>query len=219
MQHAFWHERWTNNQIGFHLDQANPLLVKHINQLALTPGQRVFVPLCGKSLDMHWLLQHGYHVVGAELSTLAVEALFASLKRTPTIRTSGALTHYSSEQIDVFNGDFFALEAAQLGQVDAVYDRAALVALPADMRGRYTQHLVDITQHAPQLLVSFDYDQSAQPGPPFSVNAQELHQHYGKDYTLQLLEDAPLADGLKGKCPAQEQVWLLRALSTTTKTS
>lgn len=209
MQHEFWHERWENNQIGFHLDTANPLLVRHFHQLALTPGQRIFVPLCGKSLDIHWLLAQGYHVVGAELSTLAVEALFESLAIVPEVRTEGAFTHYHAEHIDIFNGDIFALGATQSGHIDAIYDRAALVALPQEMRQRYTRHLREITNHAPQLLVSFDYDQSVQPGPPFSVNAEEVSSHYSPYYTLRLLADEPLSGGLKGKCPAQEQVWLL----------
>lgn len=216
MDHAFWHSRWQTQQIGFHLDQANPLLVSHFHHLALTAGQCIFVPLCGKSLDIPWLLDQGLQVVGIELSPLAVKALFQELALTPEVDEMGAITCYRAGPLTVFNGDFFALsqtqlKQAQVGQIDAVYDRAALVALPADMRPRYSQHLTALTAHAKQLLVSFDYDQSLQAGPPFSVDAQAVQQLYGKDFRLSLLADVPLAGGLKGKCPAQEQVWLLQA--------
>jgi thiopurine S-methyltransferase len=216
MDHAFWHSRWQNQQIGFHLDQANPLLVGYFHHLGLNAGQCIVVPLCGKSLDIPWLLAQGLQVVGIELSPLAVQALFQELALTPEITPIGALTCYHAGPLTVFNGDFFALSQAQLhqaniNQIDAVYDRAALVALPADMRLRYRQHLANLTAHAKQLLVSFDYDQSLQAGPPFSVDAQAVEQLYAKDFTLSLLADVALEGGLKGKCPAQEQVWLLQA--------
>jgi len=215
MDHAFWHSRWQNQQIGFHLDQANPLLVGYFHHLGLSAGQCIVVPLCGKSLDIPWLLAQGLHVVGIELSPLAVQALFQELALTPEITPIGALTCYRAGPLTVFNGDFFALSQVQLTEagvekVDAVYDRAALVALPADMRQRYSQHLATLTGHAKQLLVSFDYDQSLQAGPPFSVNAQAVQQLYDKDFRVSLLADVPLEGGLKGKCPAQEQVWLLQ---------
>lgn len=209
MQAEFWHSRWQQQQIGFHLPEVNPLLQAHVAQLALQPGQRLFVPLCGKSLDIGWCLQQGWQVVGVELSPLAVTALFASLGLTPSITLCGELQHYQAEGLAIYLGDFFALSKPMLGAVDAVYDRAALVALPAPMRAAYSRHLSALTAGAPQLLISFDYDQSLQAGPPFSVPAAQLAAYYGADYQLTLLADQPLAGGLKGGCPAQEQVWLL----------
>ena len=106
-------------------------------------------------------------------------------------------------------GDIFKLTADQLGKVDAVYDRAALVALPEDMRQQYSAHLMAITHTAPQLLICFEYDQSIHAGPPFSVAANEVKQHYGQHFTFTLLESIAMADGLKGKYPAIEQIWLM----------
>lgn len=209
MHHDFWHNRWQSNQIGFHLSEANPLLIKHFPALNLPQGARVFLPLCGKSLDIHWLLTQGFRVVGAELSSIAVEALFDELKLTLTRTKVGELVRYSADNIDVFNGDFFALNAETLGKVDAVYDRAALVALPAEMRRRYSSHLSAISQLAPQLLVSFDYDQSLIDGPPFSVNAAEIAVHYKKNCQLNLLDRVELQGGLKGRCTAHEEIWHL----------
>jgi thiopurine S-methyltransferase len=209
MQHDFWLSRWQNNQIGFHLAEANPLMVKHFSALNLAPNCCVFVPLCGKTLDVHWLLAQGYQVVGVELSQLAVEALFTDLNLTPDIVELGELKRYSAKNLTVLNGDFFSITSAMLGNVDAIYDRAALVALPQTMRLQYTAHLCKTCKNAPQLLVSFDYDQSLIDGPPFSVNADEIQQHYAKHHAIQLLESSLLEGGLKGSVPALEQVWLL----------
>lgn len=95
-----------------------------------------------------------------------------------------------------------------LGKVDAIYDRAALVALPFEMRVRYAAHLREITNTAPQLLVTFDYDQQKLDGPPFSVISNEVEQHYIDHYSLTLLQGKEI--NLKGKVPAKENVWLLK---------
>lgn len=208
MDPDFWHQKWKSNEIGFHQDAANALLVKHVGRLALAKGDRVFLPLCGKTLDIHWLLGNGYRVAGAELSQLAVEQLFEELGTEPAITHHGDLDRYSAEGIDIFVGDIFGLDAETLGPIDAVYDRAALVALPRDMRSLYATHLMRMSSHAPQLLICFEYDQARMQGPPFSIDAGEVTRHYGDDYALTLLERIEVPGGLKGEC-AMESVWLL----------
>lgn len=213
MKHDFWHNKWERNEIGFHLAAANPLLVKHFPTLNLKQGTRIFLPLCGKTLDIAWLLAQGYRVTGAELSALAIENLFKQLNLTPTISKLGEITHYSAVNIDLFVGDIFKVTPAMLGKVDAVYDRAALVALPDKMRKAYSAHLMALTNKAPQLLICFEYDQSVHAGPPFSICDDEVKQHYQLNYDLTLLETEALPDGLKGKHPATEQVWWLKPLN------
>ena len=130
MDSDFWHKKWEDNQIGFHRSSVNPLLVRFLSVLGLVPGARVFLPLCGKTRDIAWLRDQGFRVAGAELSRLAIEQLFDELGETPEITEHGALTRFSGEGIDIFVGDIFELSAPVLGPVDAIYDRAALVALP-----------------------------------------------------------------------------------------
>jgi thiopurine S-methyltransferase len=209
MDASFWHQRWETNQIGFHEASANALLVKHLPSLHLNTQSRVFIPLCGKTLDIHWLLSQGFRVVGAELSELAITQLFAELGLTPEIVHLGKLKHYRASQIDIFVGDIFDLTADLLGEVDAIYDRAALVALPAPLRESYSAHLVSISQAAPQLLICYVYEQSQLSGPPFSVDDAEVKHHYQAHYALQLLESAEVAGGFRGRIPAQEHVWQL----------
>jgi thiopurine S-methyltransferase len=216
MDPKFWHTRWQKNEIGFHEPKPNPMLVAHLGRLGLRKGARVFVPLCGKTLDIGWLLSKDFRVAGAELSELAVTQLFAQLNLQPKISTSKSSgeKHYSAKNIDIFVGDIFKLTPKRLGPIDAIYDRAALVALPDNLRKRYTAHLQRLTNHAPQLLISFEYDQSAHAGPPFSISNTELVQHYSKACEIILLASAPLRGGLKGKCPATENVWFLKPKSS-----
>ncbi len=210
MEPDFWHQKWKSNVIGFHKNEANPLLVNYFASLALSENSRVFVPLCGKTRDIAWLLSNGHRVVGIELSEIAVKQLFDELTLIPTISQNQSLIHYRADNIDIFVGDIFQVSREQLDTVDAVYDRAAFVALPFEMRQRYSNHLIDITDSASQLLITFEYDQRLQNGPPFAISNQEINQHYQSAYDLHLLTSEVLEGGLKGKCEAVENVWLLK---------
>ncbi|MEL6522175.1 MAG: thiopurine S-methyltransferase [Pseudomonadota bacterium] len=215
MDHEDWHSRWRENRLGFHEPEGNQLFAAHFGALDLAVGSRLFVPLCGKTRDIGWLLSKGYRVAGAELSPLAIDQLFQDLELVPDIRPSGSLTHYSGPGIDVFVGDIFDLTADQLGQVDAVFDRAALVALPAEVRQTYAPYVTRLTNHARQFLVTFDYDQSVMNGPPFSVPLDEVQQLYRDAFQIEHYAQADVPGGLKGICPATEIVWLLTALPDT----
>lgn len=210
MDTSFWLERWESNRIAFHKSEANPLLVKYFKELGLAKGSRTFVPLCGKTLDIAWLLANGYRVAGAELIEIAIEQLFAELDVEPKISEAGEVRHYSATNIDIFVGDIFKVSSNILGPVDAIYDRAALVALPKDMRDRYTAHLMTITNKAPQLLINYEYDQTLMAGSPFSISQAETRQHYEENYDLNLISSTDIPGGLKGKCAAKENVWLLQ---------
>ena len=209
MEASFWHDKWEINQIGFHQKMTNPLLKKHIEKLSLDKGSRIFIPLCGKTVDIAWLLSEGYEVAGAELSDIAIKQLFEALDITPKITKVGSLIHYKADHIDLFVGDIFDLSADTLGSVDAVFDRAALVALPPEMRLRYSKHLIKITDNASQLLICFEYEQSVMNGPPFSIIPSEVEYHYAASHKLSLLDAPNLAGGLKGKIEAIEAIWLL----------
>lgn len=236
MDADFWHSKWESQQIGFHKSQANELLVKHLPALKLSQGATLFLPLCGKTLDIAYLLQQGYQVVGSELSEIAVKALFAELNITPTVTTvesdfsqtgvaqeateksaTGELKLYQdpAKHLSIFCGDFFAITPALMASVsdkiDACYDRAALIALPLEMRETYSHHLSTLIQRAPQLLITLSYDQAIMDGPPFSVIPEELAQHYHNDYTLNCLAELFSEHSLKGKHPATESVWHLIA--------
>lgn len=208
MDANFWHDKWEKNQIGFHEANPNPLLTQQIAALNLKDGARLFLPLCGKTLDIAWLLSQGYRVIGAELSEQAIVQLFEELQVSPEIEKTDSFIRYSAENIDILVGDIFDLSRDDIGPVDAIYDRAALVALPHDMRLRYTAHLRALTETAPQLLITFTYDQTQAKGPPFSISEEEVIDHYDENYQVTALKQITVEGGLKGQ-PATETVWSL----------
>ncbi len=205
----FWHQKWEKNEIAFHKSEVNPLLIENIDRLSLTENSRVFLPLCGKTLDISWLLSKGFRVAGAELSRIAIEQLFQELGVKPKISKAAELEHYSAYHLDIFVGDIFHLTAEALGFVDAIYDRAALVALSEDTRRHYAKHLMEITNTAPQLLICYEYDQNKMAGPPFSIGSEEVRRHYLGHYRPNLIDSKNVLGGLKGESEATENVWLL----------
>jgi len=213
MEAEFWLKKWEKNEIGFHMSEANPLLIKYLDKLKLEKSSRVFIPLCGKTLDIAWLVSKGFSVVGAELSTQAIKQLFSELGLTPQISQVAKLQLYQAKNLNIFVGDIFDLTAEMLGSVAAIYDRAALVALPESMRISYASHLRQITHSAPQLLITFTYDQTLKNGPPFSISQAEIEQHYSTYYQIEQLETIKVQGGLKGNVEANEVVWFLNKKS------
>lgn len=194
MEHTFWHNKWAINQIGFHLDYVHPLLKRNLKLFQVNGVlENIFIPLCGKTLDIGYLLSQNYAVVAVELSEIAVHAIFDALQLQAKISEWAGGRLYQAENLRIFVGDFFALTPADLGEIALVYDRAALVALPAAMRLEYAQHLAKITQHAAQLLITLDYDQTVAGGPPFAVSSEEVAALYGA-YPIQLIEEADIIE-------------------------
>lgn len=189
MEPDFWLQRWHDNQIGFHQQRPTPLLVEHWPTLGVAPGARVFVPLAGKSLDLLWFATQGHRVLGVELSQLAVEAFFAEHGLTPEVGESRYGRHYRSGPIELICGDAFALDEAALADCAAVLDRAALIALPTDLRRRYAHELYTrLPVGCRGLLITLEYPQREKAGPPFSVAEDEVRALYARDWTVERLE-------------------------------
>lgn len=190
MQPKFWQDRWASNQIGFHQHAVNPYLQRHWPTLGLAEGAKVLVPLCGKSLDLVWLESQGYHVMGVELSEQAVEAFFSEQELVPHVSHKGSFKVYQARQIELWCGDFFSLDAQALAGCSAIYDRAALIALPPLMRVQYTEHLNALLPSGCQgLLVTLDYDQAKKAGPPFAVTDEEVQLLLEPYWALERLEE------------------------------
>lgn len=189
MDHADWNERWETGQIQFHQPNVSDYLERYASEVWGTdPLERVYVPLCGKSLDMVFLADRAKQVVGVEFVEQAVVDFFDERGLEPTVDTDMA-TKYQADQYTLYAADFFAITNDELGTVDAVFDRAALVALDGPTRIRYAQHLATLlVPGATMLLITFDYDQSAMDGPPFSVSADEVQRLFDDDFAIELLD-------------------------------
>lgn len=190
MHAEFWLERWKNGETGWHLPNAHPLLVEFWETLAVPPPAMVFLPLCGKTPDLAWLAARGHRVVGCELSRLAVESWFAEQGIEPDIAAVDELVRYRGAGVELWCGDFFALRPEYLAGVAALYDRAALIALPAEQRVRYVEHLTRLFPlPIPALVISLDYPQQQMDGPPFAISAEELSGHFTRTHRIDTLAD------------------------------
>jgi thiopurine S-methyltransferase len=206
MRAEFWHQRWAANQIGFHQQQANPYLQRFWPGMTVGQGACVLVPLCGKSLDMLWLAEQGHRVLGVELSEKAVQEFFSEQQWVPEIGQRGAFKVYHYKGIELWCGDFFALRAEDVAECTALYDRAALIALPPAMREQYVKHLdAVLPAQCRGLLITLEYDQAKIDGPPFSVSDEEVLRLLAPIWQLEelqacdVLEQSPrfLAAGLE----------------------
>jgi len=189
VHHDFWHERWQTGQIGFHQSAVHPFLERWWPRLGVAPDARVYVPLCGKSLDMVWLSERAHTVVGSELSAIAIRDFFAERGRAVASSGAGAFRRHTAGRFEILEGDALAVTPGQLGRVDAAYDRAALVALPPEMRPRHAATLAGLLPAgAPVLLIAFEYPQEMRGGPPFSVESTEIHGLFGAAFTIEEVE-------------------------------
>lgn len=192
MDADFWHERWQSNRIAFHQDEFNRHLLKHWSALDLRPGARVLVPFCGKSRDLIWLAAQGHEVVGCEISRIAVKAFFDEADLAPQCVTVGPVEVWTARSIRILLGDFFSLDRTLVGDIQGVYDRAALIACPASMRPGYVETLARLTPaETLMLLIALEYPQDEMNGPPFSVPEPEIHDLLDAVADVELVEQVP----------------------------
>jgi thiopurine S-methyltransferase len=215
MHNDYWRERWHKGQIGFHQSEVETFLASHFGRLGLARGSTIFVPLCGKSLDLLWLAEQGHQVVGVEVSSLACESFFAENRIDASVPVSEGpfRVHRAKDRpITIYEGDFFDLSSSQLGTVDALYDRASLIALPPELRQRYVQHLKTalLAPETRGLLITVAYDQSTFPGPPFSVPPEEVQTLWQDRFRIELV-----GRGEENRTiPMIESAWLLTPRET-----
>jgi thiopurine S-methyltransferase len=189
MEPTFWHERWQTRQIGFHQSSIHPFLERWWPSLGAPAGARVYVPLCGKSLDMVWLAVRGHRVIGTELVGLAVREFFGEQDTAAEANQHGPFLRHAAGPFEILEGDALALTPEWLGPVQAAYDRAALVALPPGMRVQYADSFARLLPAGSRaLLVAFEYPQQLRAGPPFSVEPDEIAALYGRNFIVRELE-------------------------------
>ena len=181
--------------MSFHLPQVNTYLSRFSARLLQSAPENIFVPLCGKSLDLPWLANRTNKVVGVELVSQAVEEFYAENKISHSIQSAGKLQLFKNDSIDIFQGDFFDLTQEQTGLFEAIYDRGAIVALAQSERQKYAEHLLSFLAPGGRLLlISLEYKQDQMSGPPFSVPDAEIAMLFSQYGSLELLETCDILD-------------------------
>lgn len=219
MERSDWAERWDEGQIGFHQAATSHFLARHADRVwGAGPLGRVYVPLCGKTLDMVALAERATEVVGVEFVAQAVHEFFDERGLEPSVeRQADGVTRFRAGPYTLYVADLFVLTADRLGPLDAVFDRASLVALDGPTRVRYADHMrAVLPPGARTLLITFDYDQDQMPGPPFSVSHEEVHTLFGEGFEVELLDTRDLLDEqfrARGLTRMRESAFALRRLS------
>jgi thiopurine S-methyltransferase len=186
LQPEFWHERWRTGQIGFHQSAVDRHLRRYWPELGLAPNSRVFVPLCGKSLDLQWLRERDHSVAGVELSAAALESFCMEQGVPARRRTLDRFDVYEAAQLQLYRGDFFSLTPELLGTFSAIYDRAALISWAPELRATYVAHVVALSKPGTlTLLIATEYPQVQMAGPPFSVSAEDIDRMYSGSHAVQ----------------------------------
>lgn len=187
MQAEFWHQCWQQQRTGFHQTEIHSLLPVLLSQVNWPHNGAIFAPLCGKSLDLWWLSQHG-KVIGAELSELACQQFYQQQEQTFSVKPDGKVQRFCHPAVDIWQGDYFSLQPDQLGEVGLIYDRAAIIALPEQMRLDYVQQLRRLCKGSVSLLLlSLEYPQQEMSGPPFNVTEAEIRSLFSFASSIQLL--------------------------------
>ena len=188
MQPDFWLNRWRAAQIGFHQAAVDRHLKAYWPLLKLASDSRVFVPLCGKSLDLMWLRERGHSVTGVELSPVALESFLMEHGIPARRRVLADFDVFEAEGLKLYRGDFFELTRAQLGNPSAVYDRAALISWTPEARQSYVKQLTSLTSPGTQtLLIAVEYPPEQMQGPPFPLTRDTIENLYAGHYSIEEL--------------------------------
>lgn len=220
MDVEYWVKRWENGETGFHLPRIHPKLTQYWASMNPDKLQRVLVPLCGKTQDLLFLAEQSKQVIGIEASELAARAFFIENSLVVSEERTLKGLQLSSANIIILVADFFALNAQDVGDIDVIYDRAALIALPSELRSKYANQLKQwMSPKTRQLLITLHYQQSEMAGPPFSVDMQELAQLYA-GYSIErfceheIIELEPRFKD-KGLSSLKECVYLIHSIEST----
>ncbi|CAK8674631.1 unnamed protein product [Clavelina lepadiformis] len=188
---VYWRNLWKNDQAWFHMSDAHPDMLKFQDQF-LRDNCRVYVPLCGKSVDLKYLADKGHEVVGCEFCETAILQFFEeqSIKyeryQHPTAPYE--IFKATDKNITIYKGDFFALGSSIMGKVDAIWDRGSFVAIDPSRRREYADVIYDvINADGKYLLYSVEYEGNIS-STPYNVQEQEIDDIFGQKFAAFTLD-------------------------------
>lgn len=193
MELSFWESKWRKGNTGFHMEKGYPGLEKYWGTISLDEKPVALVPLCGKSEDLLFLGSHCTKVVGVEISEIAVQEFLTEHNLEAGTSTFAGFTIYHIKNIEIWQGDFFKLPAHKLPRIDLIYDKAALNALPPDLRKSYSEKILELCSDQTKILLHLlEYPQEEMSGPPFSVSLKEAEERFGRQFSIEVLEKKQL---------------------------
>lgn len=190
-----WQKLWQDGIFPWHKESVNPKLEKHWKILMQAAGKedpsqcRFFVPLCGKSKDMLFLRDQGFQVIGCEGVQQACHDFFTESQIEFELKNQ---SHFVAKdgKLTIICGDFFKLKPQDLGgQVDCIWDRGSLVAIPVDRRHEYAQVMSSLVNESfGYLLASIERPVDPPGAMPHSLSYDNVKELYGQKHSVHLLE-------------------------------
>lgn len=190
MEISYWQSRWRKGKTGWHMDTVYPPLPTFWDDVNIESGSRILVPLCGKSLDLGWFVDHGHTVTGIDVSAKAIHHIMQQHPESFTKDSSHGFTVYRSESLVLWQGDYSKLPTDEIPTQDLIYDKASIIALPPEKRlDHANKHIELCSTHTQILLQTFEYEQSEMHGPPFAVHEEELKKLFGNRFKLTCIHE------------------------------
>ena len=186
MDAQFWFDSWEEGgfKTSFHRRDIHPYIIRYFPPEKLQ-NMRVLVPLCGKTLDLEYFRQNASYVTGVELVKKAICQFFEEQEL--EYECNG--NRFEAKGITIINDDFLTLTRQDIGQIDLIYDRASLVALPISMRLDYIEKINELLPIGGQQFVNTLEYSPFMGEPPFSVTPDEVKKYYGQTHHIQHLEE------------------------------
>lgn len=157
-------------------------------------NSRVFVPLCGKSLDLIYLSEQGHEVIGLEYSKIAVNDFFEenNLAYNKEQCEGSPFVKYAAKDknITIYQGDLFdfSQEVCGSGSIDAVWDRGSFVAINVSSRDKYVELMSSLVKPSGRILMEIvKYHDPDYYGPPRIILEQDLKSYF-KRFTVEVSE-------------------------------
>ncbi len=190
MDKKYWLNRWEVGNIPFNQLTPHRFLIKHFKTLDLQSQEKVFVPLCGKSVDMTWLMQQNQRVIGVEISPIAISDFLKENKLDITQLKDNSFQIYQNASCTLYHGDLFDLTSQHLSEIKAVYDRGSLTALPPKtLRSQYINWLKTVIPlNSKMLLIVFEHGAPDVAEPPFSTPYEDVKLFFNSHFSVTQLE-------------------------------
>ncbi|GFN97348.1 thiopurine s-methyltransferase [Plakobranchus ocellatus] len=219
-----WKRMWEFDEIDFHNEQVHQTLIEYLDRLGpCGKPANIFVPLCGKSLDVKWLADQGVQTVGLDGVHKALEQFYTEHgldweeTNVPALGGAGKLLSSKDGRLKLYCGDITDFTVEVGGCFDAVWDRAAVVALNREDVERYVQIMKGLVRPGGCILLeSEEFEASDFDGitdvllklpPPHAMFEDEIRRLYEPEFTVK-----PLSRSLRkvGENSVHDVMYLLR---------
>lgn len=195
MDVSYWKKRWLDGQTGWHENEVHPLLIKYYDFLSLSLKKHFFFPLCGKTLDLDWILSKNHTTTGVEASEIAIKEVENRLKVSFKKAAYQNFTKHTFGNLTLMQGNYFDLDTTLIDPIDVVFDRGAFVAIHPNQRKKYIEMYNKLLTHESIiLLVAYQYNENASTNPPYSLSELQIRALMEPDFDIEICESEEILD-------------------------